>query len=95
MASLHYRHKYYANVPFMSYSSSAPTVRFRLGRMTTVIIKLVEGNIKRQFLIFFVVVKKKPEKICVIQKVRGREAVFGVSFSNKMTYVLVQHCSKN
>lgn len=52
IASLHYRYKYYANINFMSHSSSAPIIHFRVGRMTTVIIKLVEGNIKRQFLVF-------------------------------------------
>lgn len=64
IASLHYSYKYYANVNFMFPYPSAPVLHFRLGRMTTVIIKVVEGNIKRQFLIFL----SKSEKICVSYK---------------------------
>lgn len=53
IASLHHRYKYYANVDFMSRSFPAPLIHFRLGRMTTVIIKWDEGNTERQFLIYF------------------------------------------
>lgn len=85
IASLHYRYKYYANANFMPHSSSAPIVHFRLGRMTTVTIKLVEGNIKRQFLIFFFV-KKSQRKICVSDKRSVGQRL------DTMTYVLKQ-CS--
>lgn len=64
IASLHHRHKYYANADFMSCSSPAPLIHFRLGRMTSVIIKWDEGNTERQLVILFLL-KKMMEKICV------------------------------
>lgn len=83
IASLHHRYKRYANVDFISCSSPAPLVRFRLGRMTTVIIKWDEGNTERQFLGFWVE-KDDGENLCVSPGGSGREAAFGCPLTQQV-----------
>lgn len=93
IASLHHRYKYYANVHFMSRSSPAPLVHFRLGRMTTAIIKWVEGNTERQFLIFLL--KRWWRKSVCHTRGQWERGCLWVSFEDRITHVLVQSRLKN
>lgn len=93
IASLHHRYKYYANVDFMSRSSPAPLVHFRLGRMTTVIIKWDEGNTERQFLIFFA--KKRWWRKSVCHRGQWERGCLWVFFDDRIPHVLIHSRWKN